>query len=88
MAVKEIPLRAFLNTQIDPEDLDINGCLVLDNFELDKLGVLKLRKGKEIKLFLNDIKCQELERCKTKQFGSFFIGYDKVTKKLFRIRKL
>ena len=45
MAVKEIPLRAFLNTQIDPEDLDINGCLVLDNFELEATLICSLTRS-------------------------------------------
>ena len=88
MAIKEIPIKTFLNTQADPEDVDIQGCTALDNFQMDRVGTLTLRKGKKIKMFLDNTDCRTLERIKTRNFGSFFIGYDKSTKKLFRINKL
>jgi len=85
--IQELPLRTFLNTQTDPEDVQEKGCVVLDNLELDNAGKLIIRKGKKVKAYLDEILCTDLIRCNTTR-GKFFIGYDKNNKTYFRINKL
>ena len=85
--LKELPLRVFLDTQSDPEDMQENGCTVLENFEMNNIGYLTIRHGKKVKSYLDEIKCEDLERCNT-SLGKFFVGYDKSRKKFFRINKL
>ena len=45
--LKELPLRVFLDTQSDPEDMQENGCTVLENFEMNNIGYLTIRHGKK-----------------------------------------
>jgi len=85
--IQELPLRVFLNTQFDPEDIAENGCTVLDNLELDNNGKLTVRKGKKAKSYLDEILCTDLIRCNTTR-GKFYIGYDKKNKQYFRVNKL
>ena len=85
--IQELPLRVFLDTQSDPEDVQEKGCVVLDNLELDNVGKLVIRKGKKIKTYLDEIMCTNIIRCNTSR-GKFFIGYDNKQNKYFKINKL
>jgi hypothetical protein len=84
--IVEIPLRTSLDTMSDPEEIGQNASVQLDNFDLSNPGILKLRKGKVLSCFLDEVLCDNMERCSTSK-GKFFIGYDSNSKKIFRINK-